>query len=112
MKINLPLPQEQKLTVVCRVEPGCLGPEGKNHISEFCSMAQKQVESIDSDFVHWVLVPRSDKSLAEMQYQINNKNLTHDKAARYLEKFKKNLDEFEEHLHVKLAHLIDEYLGH
>jgi len=112
MKIDLPLPQEQKLTVICRVEPGCLGPEGKNHISEFCSTAQKQVESIDSDFVHWVLVPRCDKSLAEMQYKTNNKNLSRDKAARYLEKFKKNLDEFEEHLHVKLAHLVDEYLGH
>lgn len=112
MKFNLPLPQEQKLTVVCRVESGCLGPGGKDHIKEFCSFAQKQVESIDSDFVHWILVPRRDKSQGEMQYKIGNKNLAHDKAAKYLEMFKKNLDVFEDHLHEKLARLVDQYLGH
>ena len=112
MKISLPLPQEKKLTVVCRIEPGCLGPEGKDHIDEYCRFAQKQVEPIDSDFVHWELVPRFDKTLPEMQYKIGNKNLTHDKAAKYLEMFKKNLDVFEDHLHEKLADLVDHYHGH
>ena len=112
MKIKLPLSQDQKLMVVCRVEPGCLGPDGKKHIKKFCEFAQKQVETIDSDFVHWELVPREDKSLPEMQYKISNKKLTHDKAAKYLGLFRKDLDEFEEHLHDKVAHLVDEYLGH
>lgn len=112
MKIKLPLSQEQKLTVVCRIEPGCLGPQGKDHIAEFCNFAQVEVEPVDADFVHWVLVPRNDKSLPEMQYKVGEKTLTHDKAARYLQLFKKDLDLFEDHLHDKLAHLVDEYLGH
>jgi len=112
MKIKLPLPQEKKLTVVCRIEAGCLGPEGADHIEEFCNFAQTEVEPIDSDFVHWELIPRHDKSLAEMQYKINNKKLNHDKAAKYLAMFNKNLDEFEDHLHEKLSHLIDQYLEH
>jgi len=96
--------------VVFRVEPGCLGPEGKDHIDEFCRTAQVQVESIDADFIHWELVPRHEKSLSEMQYQINHRDLTHDKAARYLQAFDKDLDEFEGHLHDRLAQLIDQYL--
>jgi len=112
METKLPLPKDKKLMVVFRVEPGCLGPEGEDHIDKFCSTAQKEVEPIDSDFVHWELVPRHDKSLPEMQYQINHRDLTHDKAARYLQVFNKNLDEFEGHFHEKLASLIDEYLGH
>lgn len=111
MKNNLPLPQEKKLTIVFRVEPGCLGPQGAAHIEEFCRFAQKEFETVDADFIHWEIVPRHDKSLAEMQYQVNNKNLSHDKAAKYLTVFNKNLDEFEGHLHQKLTLLIDQYLG-
>ena len=112
MKADLPLPQDKKLTVIFRIEPGCLGPEGESHIDEFCRYAQKEVESIDADFVHWILTPRKDKSLPEMQYQVSNKVLTHDKADRYLDVFEKSLDEFEEHLHAGVTHLIDQYLGH
>lgn len=111
MKNRLPLPQDKKLTVVVRVEPGCLGPEGQSHIEEFCRFAQIEVEPIDSDFVHWDIVPRHDKSLPEMQYKAMNKKLTHDKAAKYLQMFDKNLDEFEGHLHEKLSMLIDQHLG-
>jgi hypothetical protein len=109
MKTKLPLPLDQKLHVLCRVEPGCLGPKGVDHIEEFCAFAEKELESIDSDFVHWEIVPRHNKKEAEMQYKVNNKNLSHDKAANYLELFKKDLDEFEEHLHEKLSYLVDHY---
>ena len=112
MKMNSPLSQDKKLTVVFRVEAGCLGPKGEDHIDEFCRIATNDFKSIDSDFIHWKITPRDNKSLSEMEYRINNKNLSHDKAATYLDLFKKNLDEFEEHLHDKLAVLIDQYLGY
>ncbi len=89
MSNSLSLPKEKKLTVTYRVEPGCLGPKGADHIEKFCLFAQKQVESIDADFVHWEIVPRYDKSLPEMQYQIGKKRLSHDKAATYLQLFGK-----------------------
>ncbi len=110
MKAVLPLPQDKKLNVLFRVEPGCLGPDGINHIEKFCQFAQQQVEAIDADFVHWDIVARFDKLLPEMEYKIANKKLTHDKAAKYLAIFEKDLDEFEGHLNDKLGELIDNYL--
>lgn len=112
MKNNLPLPQEKKLTVLFRLEPGCLGPKGEELIDKFCQLAQKEFESLHSDFVQWDIVPRNDKSLPEMQYQINNKKLSQDKAAKFLHIFNKDLGEFENQVHKKLAAFIDQYLGH
>jgi len=112
MTIPLPLARDKKLTVEFRIEPGCLGPDGKKHIDKFCVFAQKETESIDADFVYWILIPRHDKSLPEMQYKINNKILTHDKAAKYLAMFSKDLDEFEAHLNETLSSLIEQFLQH
>lgn len=111
MNHMLPLPQDKKLTIVFRVEPGCLGPDGHSQVEDFCFFAQKEFEQLDSDFIHWEITPRFDKSLPEMQYQINNKKLTHDKAEKYLSLFNKGLDEFEAHLHNTLASQIDKFLG-
>lgn len=111
MKDKLPLPKEKKLYVTYRVEPGCLGPDGKNRIEEFCIYAQQEVENIDSDYVHWDIIPRHDKSLAEIQYNVLSKNMTHTQAEKYLQIFDKSLDEFEGHLGDKLDELIDQYMG-
>jgi len=106
------LAQEKKLTVIFRIEPGCLGPTGENLIDNFCLIAQKEFETINSDFMHWHITPRHDKALPEMTYKINNKNLNHDKAEKYLTLFKLNLNEIEDHLHDKLSVLIDQHLGY
>lgn len=111
MSENLPLPLYKKLTVTFRLEPGCLGPDGIDHIESFCKFAKKEVANLDSDFVRWVIVPRFDKSLVETEYKTNNKRLQYDKAQKYLQVFGKELDEFEEHLQEKLAGLIEVYLG-
>lgn len=111
MDVELPLPLYKKLTVTFRVEPGCLGPDGADHIEGFCKHAKKSVADLDSDFVRWVITPRYDKSLAETEYRTNGKRLNHDKAELYLKVFGKELDEFEEHLQDSLSELIDEYLG-
>ncbi|WP_019528867.1 hypothetical protein [Dasania marina] len=112
MAINLPLPAEKKLTVLSRIEPGCLGPEGIDHVDAFCEFAQQALASLDSDFVHWQLSPRMDKNMPEMQYQLSHKNISHEQAERYLRLFNGSLDEFESHLHEELAGLIDQFLGH
>ena len=109
MGISLPLPSDKKLIVTYRVEPGCLGPEGADHIKAFCTFAEKGVADVDADFVHWHIIPRYDKTLPEMHYAVNNKELTHDQADQYLNVFQKGLDEFECHLQDKLALLIDSY---
>ena len=111
MSYELPLPLYKKLTVTFRVEPGCLGPDGINHIESFCKFAKQEVIALDSDFIRWVITPRYDKALLETEYKTNNKRLTRDKAEKYLSVFGKSLDEFEENLQDKLSVLIDRYLG-
>jgi len=107
----LPLPDDKKLSVTYRVEPGCLGPEGKDKISDFCKFALAELRSLDSDYVSWNIVPRNDKSLPEMQYDTVGKRLNHTQAEKYLAIFGKSLDEFEGHLDDKLATLIDEFMS-
>lgn len=110
MSTELPLSKERKLTVVFRVEAGCLGPDGEKHVENFCQFAQKEVELIHPDFVHWLIVPRHDKEQIETEYSVNNKKLTHEQADRYLSVFEKSLDEFEEHFNDVMIVLIEEYL--
>lgn len=111
MKTRLPLPQNKKLTVVVRVEPGCLGPDGRDHIEEFCGFAQSAVAAVDADFVCWMIVPRYDKSLPETQYEVDSRKLSYEKASQYLRIFERDIDAFEVGLNERLSHLIEEYRG-
>ena len=102
---------EKKLTVIFRVESGCLGPDGKQLVKEFCELAQSEVESVDSNFINWVITPRTDKSQPEMQFEISGKTLTPDKAEKYLCLFDVKLDVLESELFEKITDLVDQYLG-
>lgn len=105
------LSPERKLVILCRVEPGCLGPMGMDYIEEFCQYANGALGSVYAEFITWQLVPRYDKSLPETEYAIANKKLTHEQAGTYLYKFGKELDEMEEKLHEVIAHLVEKHMG-
>ena len=105
------LPLYKKLNVLFRIEPGCLGPDGIEHVEAFCAFAKKSVARLDSDYIRWVITPRYDKSLPEMEYKVRNKVLSQERASQYLATLDKDLDEFEENLQEKLAELIDDFLG-
>lgn len=112
MNTNTQLTDKHKLTVIFRVEPGCLGPEGAGHVADFCLAAKKDLESMDTNLIHWEITPRHDKTLAEMQYKLGNKTLTQDQAKKYLTLFDRDIDQLEMQLHDILTHCIDQYLGH
>ena len=112
MSNDTTLPDNKKLTVIFRIEPGCLGPKGGELVEGFCQYADKNFKLIQSSFVNWQIIPRFDKSQEEIQYQINNKTLTQDKVIKYLSMFDSNLDDFEEIIHNTLSDQIDQYLGH
>ncbi|MCC2618055.1 hypothetical protein LJ739_17505 [Aestuariibacter halophilus] len=105
------LPLYKKLTVTFRVEPGCLGPDGKDHIEAFCRYAKNAVAPLHNEFVRWVITPRYDKSLPETEYKTNGKRLSAEQAAQYLGIFEQSLSEFEEHLEEQLSELIDDFHG-
>lgn len=105
------LPEDKKLSVTYRVEPGCLGPDGKNYVNAFCDFAQKTIQSMEADHITWHIIPRNDKSLPEMQYSILGKNMNDAQAKKYLAIFGKKFDEFEGYMGDKLALLIDDFLS-
>jgi hypothetical protein len=112
MPLDLPLPADKKLTVIFRLESGCLGPDGSNHIDSFSSQAQKKFATIDSEFINWVIIPRHDKTLPEREYQINNKLISREMTEKYLKLFDRELNHFEQNIDEKIGQLINEYLGY
>ncbi|RJG40283.1 hypothetical protein [Motilimonas pumila] len=105
------LPDDKKLIVICRVEPGCLGPQGVDYIEDFCLYAEQSLLSVDSAYIRWRIIPRYDKSLPETQYMVADRKLSPEQGHKYMSMFDKNLEDFEEHLHEKLSELIDQHLG-
>ena len=112
MNNSLPLQKDRKLAVTYRVEAGCLGPDGKNHIDEFCRYSESALKSFDSDYITVNIVHRKDKMLPEMQYEVLGKIISHQQAEKYLAAFGKRLDDFEGHLSDQLAALIDQFMDH
>jgi len=100
-----------KITVICRVEPGCLGPDGADHVVEFCKLGQKEFDLIDSDHVNWEIIPRLDKNKAEIQYKLNDRYLSEQQASLYLKALGKDPETFEEALFKQLAESVNHYFG-
>lgn len=103
------LNNEQKLTVTYRVEPGCLGPTGADLIEAFCRYAQSQLQTLDADYINWNIIPRFDKTLPELSYQVLGKRTTQQQAEKYLALFGKRLEDLEGHLIDSLAELISNF---
>ena len=105
----LPLAEVRKILVTFRLELGCLGPQGRNHVDEFCTFAQQEFEANDEGYAHWNIIPRHNKSLPEMEYTWHGKKISRHQAERYLHALEHGMDEFEDDAHEKLVHLIEVY---
>lgn len=105
------LTQAQKLTVVYRVESGCLGPEGASLVDDFCQFAQPKLSAEGVDYVAWAITPRADKNAPELQFQVAGKILSRPQAQAYLAVFGESLDDFEVSLSSKLSGLINTFMG-
>ena len=108
---NLPVPEDKILTLTFRVEPGCLGPDGISQIKDFCQFAQSQLSTSNSNFLLMKVIPRYDKSIPELQYQINNKTLSQSQVTKYLDLFNQDISNIEENFHEEIANLIEEYIA-
>ena len=101
----------KKLSVLCRVEPGCLGPDGREHIEAFCTLAQQAMKHFAVDLVTWTLVRRYDKTMPEMEYTVDHKNLSRSQVSQYFNTLGQDLDTFEEVFNDKLTAFINLYLA-
>ena len=104
------LPSNKKLTVYYKMEPGCLGPDGASFIEDYCTFAQSQIAELDQYFINWVIEPRFDKTLPEIQYKINGKELAPSMVEKYLAVFDRELNAFEDHYNELLMGYIDTFL--
>lgn len=103
------LDENKKLLVTYRVEGGCLGPIGHTHIDKFCEFAQENIKNTSSNFITLNVIPRHDKSLPEMQFNVLSKKVTHAQAEKYLGVFGQSLEDFECELSDQLTLLISRY---
>ncbi|WP_028775146.1 hypothetical protein [Shewanella waksmanii] len=100
----------RKLTLLCRIEPGCLGPQGVDHVEAFCRYAHAELKSFYPEAIAWLPLPRYDKSLAEFEYLVGKKNLSFAQAQQLLTVLGIQLNDVEEQFHDKIADLIDLFL--
>ncbi|WP_278381586.1 hypothetical protein [Pseudoalteromonas distincta] len=103
MQIN----DDKKIRLMYRIEPGCLGPKGAEHVEDFCRFANKHIKS--PFYGQFVFLPRYDKTVDERQYSVNSRNLSLAQARAYLKHFDINIEEFEEQLDELLTKAIDLY---
>ena len=102
---------ENRLTIVFRVEPGCLGPDGKQYIDEFCALVQRAFAQKTVGSVSWEIIPRYDKQLPETEYRLGERGFSRDKAQRFLAACGKDLDTLENKLNLALPRMIEQYLA-
>lgn len=105
--------ENHKLTILLRVESGCLGENGAAHIAEFCIYAAEKTRDYYDDYIIWKFQPREDKALSEMAYFIGDKKLKSTQAEQYLTALSatQTLGQLEEIMQIKLVDLVDEYRG-
>lgn len=102
---------DKKITVIFRVEAGCLGPQGLSHVDKFCSEAVQKFRSDFPPYINWQIVPRHDKTLPELEYSIAGRPLSREHAERYLALFKQDIEDFEMQVFDELPELIDLFFG-
>ena len=105
------IPENKKMLVLFRVEPGALGPDGREYIEEFCDFAQLQLQACAKPYIIWSIIPRFDKQLVEIEFQFAGKKLPANKANQYLNVFGDNLADFEDQLENHLEAIINQYFG-
>lgn len=101
---------DKRLLVECRVEGGCLGPEGASHVDDFCYFAETEFQPFHSEQVTWKFLRRQNSQHAEVEYKLIGKKLSHQQASKYLDLFGIDMSEFESDIDDRLIALIERYM--
>ncbi|MFT5164389.1 MAG: hypothetical protein ACI9FJ_002990 [Alteromonadaceae bacterium] len=111
MKKSRAVPVDKKLTVIARIEPGSLGPDGVDTVEAFCRYANQSSHDLAEHFCLLQIIPRYDKTKPELEYFIQHKKLNSAQVIKYLGFFDKNPDDVEETFYAKLTTLIERFLA-
>lgn len=99
----------KKLSIQIRIEPGCLGPDGKSHIDTFCLAASRIFATLEPERVSWVLIPRHDKQLPEQEFFVEGRKLSEEQAGMLLQRMGLTLSLLQERSDALLAQLVERY---
>ncbi|KZN45499.1 hypothetical protein [Pseudoalteromonas luteoviolacea] len=97
-----------QVCIQLRLEPGCMGPQGKDHIETFCQ--KENTSPWQNHFAIVSVVPRYDKTLPEWEYRLKNKLLKAEQANRVVEMHNTSKADLEEEIETHIAHEIDRYM--
>lgn len=103
------LQQKQQLLVICRIESGCLGPQGHEHVVAFCDFIKDKFTKPDLHFIQWEVAPREGLDFPELEYRLQGKRLLHDHAKKYLSLFNTKIEDFEDYIDDKIIAQIEQY---
>ena len=109
--MSLRLADADKITIVLRIEPSCLGPDGRSHIDTFCLAAAAVFEAFEPDLINWVLLPRHDKQLPEQSFFIAGRTLSERQARLLLRRVARDPDALQERVDSLVVGLIERYLN-
>jgi len=104
--------QELDLQLMIRVEPGSLGPDGVDHVEAFCVVAEKVFAKVEFANLSFKVVPRYDKTQAELELFMNKISLPEQRARLVLDKLNVTFEQIEEEVMERISTLIDRFLGH
>ncbi|WP_394201743.1 hypothetical protein [Shewanella waksmanii] len=96
----------------CRIEPGCLGPNGAELVESFCKHAYEELKLFHPKLVNWIPLPRYDKSLPEFEYRVLDKKISRQQAIKLVEVLGGDLSDLEDLFNDKITELIFVFLAH
>ncbi|MCF2857764.1 hypothetical protein L1286_09795 [Pseudoalteromonas sp. SMS1] len=99
---------ELQVCIQLRLEPGCMGPQGKEHIEAFCK--KENTTPWQNNFAIVSVVPRYDKTLPEWEYRLKNKLLKAEQVVRVVEMHNITKADLEEEIETHIAQEIDLYM--
>lgn len=105
------LHEPNRLRIIFRVEPGSLGPDGRDCVEAFCRYAQPLLTAPDVARLQWELVPRFDKTLPELECRVGSRRLSQTQADQYLQCFGSSFEQIEDLLARDLTQLINAYMA-
>jgi len=101
---------DKKLTLIYRVESGLLGPDGLKHVEDFCLFAQSMLQQNIDLPLTCLIKPRIDKTLSEISFELNGKNLNDQHINRYFSVLGTSYCDFKDQFENDLEFLITQYL--
>ncbi|MEM7209046.1 MAG: hypothetical protein AAF434_14580 [Pseudomonadota bacterium] len=100
-----------RVLITYRIEPGCLGPDGDQHVDAFCEFVQPYLSVLYPRSCTWNVVPRHDKALDEIEYSLIGRKLTKAQSLKFFESMNSDLPRIEQQAQTVLVESIEVYLG-